>query len=798
MNKRMKNCLRKGMSAVLIGALVFSMAFIPNAVYGASGQAKGKSLVRGELVREAVRLLGAEKTEGEAKKIKDLESGSPYFEDMAAAFHGGLVVPRTDGTLCPEARATNQYMANLFSKVTGETPKELLGTRDPKKYVTQKEFDQFLETVAPNIVGENTEVVKKGNVMVNQPDLTLQNLTVNGNLIIGDGVGDKEAVLHNVTITGSLFVRGGGENSIRITGSSHINIVKMKPVNHKAALKIGEEAEVGTVAILKGSRDVKIQGKADQLLVQAADLTVNAWDAQIRQLDVIGKNINLKAEGSTIIDVLNLEESAAGSGLEILAGSRVKQANIKASGISLTGGGMIDKARIMKDNVKLEVNTGSISIEEGVTGTQIPSSESGGSHTGSGGSAGNGGQDNNNNTANIKIEAVYPKPGSVQVVLSQPVVLEKEAFSISCPTGQDMTIVSAAASQGPDKNKVYDLGTAFYADNTYILTIRLPNGQVIEKEFATNSHAPVLSSCYTERKSNGEAILYVSASQPGILFYLAVPKTAYRASGGADSRSIIGTHIPATPEEIKKNGEQKNLSDGLNTISLTGLAANTAYTVYLATEGGQAGSPVMQGTAGIEAHVEAGDTSGIQIVECDGFHGNEIVLKFSEPIKEELRVSAFTVTCPSQGNITLGSVKTQDSQTFHVYLKENYFMYSGNHYKVQVAFQDGTTASSRFYGDFQWPIITSKGVKRVSGSAIEVNLTVDESGEIYYLINGDSDRSSAITPDVVLNTGTRRPISKGTNSLQIEDVPMEKKGLYMITKDEKGNYPKYVEFIEIP
>ena len=41
--------------------------------------------------------------------------------------------------------------------------------------------------------------------------------------MIGDGVADKEVVLNNVTVTGKTIVRGGGENSIIITGTSDIS-----------------------------------------------------------------------------------------------------------------------------------------------------------------------------------------------------------------------------------------------------------------------------------------------------------------------------------------------------------------------------------------------------------------------------------------------------------------------------------------------------------------------------------------------------------------------------------------------
>ena len=71
--------------------------------------------------------------------------------------------------------------------------------------------------------------MKKGNVIINKP-VTLNDAKITGDLVIGDGVADKEVVLNNVTVTGKTIVRGGGENSIIITGTSDISDMVRKSV----------------------------------------------------------------------------------------------------------------------------------------------------------------------------------------------------------------------------------------------------------------------------------------------------------------------------------------------------------------------------------------------------------------------------------------------------------------------------------------------------------------------------------------------------------------------------------------
>lgn len=59
----------------------------------------------------------------------------------------------------------------------------------------------------PNVISKSTNEVKKGNVVINKPGVVLNDMTIDGNLIIGDGVGVGEATLENVTVKGNTVVR---------------------------------------------------------------------------------------------------------------------------------------------------------------------------------------------------------------------------------------------------------------------------------------------------------------------------------------------------------------------------------------------------------------------------------------------------------------------------------------------------------------------------------------------------------------------------------------------------------------
>lgn len=95
------------------------------------------------------------------------------------------------------------------SPVEGEDKNNLY----PREYITRAEFAQLLHNIfiviesAANVKGNEID----GNALFNYNNgkLTVENVIVDGDLVIADGVGLNSVVLKNVTITGRLVIRGG-------------------------------------------------------------------------------------------------------------------------------------------------------------------------------------------------------------------------------------------------------------------------------------------------------------------------------------------------------------------------------------------------------------------------------------------------------------------------------------------------------------------------------------------------------------------------------------------------------------
>jgi hypothetical protein len=160
------------------------------------------------------------------------------------------------------------------------------GKLNPKANITRAEFAQVMHNVIKDYVKTPTvyESVKSGNVIVNTPNATLKNVTVKGDLIIADGVGEGEVTLDNVKVEGRMLVRAGGENSIIIKGDSEIDTIVIVKQGNKVRIfnETGKEIAVATV---EGTADVILEGKFKNVVVQSPNITVYAQDTEIESVE---------------------------------------------------------------------------------------------------------------------------------------------------------------------------------------------------------------------------------------------------------------------------------------------------------------------------------------------------------------------------------------------------------------------------------------------------------------------------------------------------------------------------------
>ncbi len=122
------------------------------------------------------------------------------------------------------------------------------------------EFAQIFDRILRGYIltkGTYTEDFK-GNLLIRTKDVTLKDMTVRGDLILGNGIADGTIVLDNVTVTGRLLVWGGGTKAVYCQNGTNMPEVVVSRVDGPVKVIFDRDS---TLAVLDTIR-TSITGRA--------------------------------------------------------------------------------------------------------------------------------------------------------------------------------------------------------------------------------------------------------------------------------------------------------------------------------------------------------------------------------------------------------------------------------------------------------------------------------------------------------------------------------------------------------
>lgn len=790
---------------------------------------------------------------GAENTFSDVEEAF-YTDAILKAYEEGLLLDN-DGLLRPRDNATREEVAymiyNAFDIEKSEIPttftdeqeisswakeavvsladKEMIvgseGKFRPQAPITRAE----VMTILNRVLGEyyNVEGLYNGyvdgNVVVSVADANLKDMVIEGDLIISEGVAEGDVVLENVVVEGRTIIRGGGVNSIKVKGTSKINNVIMSKDDSPVRLLVDESAQVDNVTVAKESTDVIVAGKLDKVTFEAENTKLIAQDANIKELNILGETAQVEIKGKTDIKALNVSEQSANTKITVDKDAKVKEVNAEAK-TSIDGSGEVEKVNALANDISVQTKGTQVVAAEGTTGvmagkepvkggttsnTTKPSNENSNSSNGSGSSSGGNtsGGSGNNSGENEDTNKPEEKPLSIAKVetvrnglvrfelneaLDKPLTLD-EVYILCTSGGKDMTILDIKTSD----NKVYELTTSYFDDNTYRLYVYLEDDKLIEKDFVSKYDCAEISSMEMTRTGATTAILSYVSDAPGKFYY-----------GLSKKSTLARTNFNTEPtaEELIEQGVESEMNLHLNTLDIEGLEEGEAYTLYyVAVDTTNRITPVK--SIDISGEVIQGPSQNeIEIEEATPYYrpGNffdenyYFVFKLSEPTKTALTLEQFEIVCPADGKLTLGRVETKDNQTYTVYMKKGYIPKERNTFKVTITFEDGTVATKGFYVDLTAPIIKSAKVEATTSAAIQVELESDEPGKLYYKILDHVEQDTSVKdPTDIYETGTQVKLGYGLNILK--DIPAtEGQWFCYATEDEYGNRQYSYGYKQVP
>ena len=229
-------------------------------------------------------------------KYKDVSKDKWYFEDVAMAVQMGTYNGRSNSSMAPDAPITRQEAMTVVARALeldydSYSKAELTQFSDagkvsnwalpyvramvgadyihgrgkvlaPLDNITRAEFAQiFYNIIGTYIVSKGTyDKDIKGSVLIRTDEVTLQNMTVDGDLIIGCGAADGKITLDNVTVKGRLLVWGGGTKAVYCNNGTNMPAVVVARVDDAVKVIYDRDSTLAVIDTIK----VRITERAKQ------------------------------------------------------------------------------------------------------------------------------------------------------------------------------------------------------------------------------------------------------------------------------------------------------------------------------------------------------------------------------------------------------------------------------------------------------------------------------------------------------------------------------------------------------
>lgn len=252
-------------------------------------------MTRAEMAAIINRSFGCYKT-ADISQYKDVSKDKWYYKDIALAAQMGTYNGRSSSAMAPDAPISRQEAMTVVARALeldydayAKTDLSKFADRDkistwalpyvramvgadyihgrtkglePLDNITRAEFAQiFYNIIGTYIVSKGTyDKDIKGSVLIRTDDVTLQNMTVDGDLIIGCGAADGKITLDNVTVKGRLLVWGGGTAAVYCNNGTNMPAVVVARVDDAVKVIYDRDSTLAVIDTIK----VRITERAKQ------------------------------------------------------------------------------------------------------------------------------------------------------------------------------------------------------------------------------------------------------------------------------------------------------------------------------------------------------------------------------------------------------------------------------------------------------------------------------------------------------------------------------------------------------
>ena len=373
-------------------------------------------ITRAEFFSLLVNSLGAT-ARADISEFSDV-TGLPAasYDVVSVAKQMGIANGYTDGTMRPNSNILRQEAATLVARAMGMSSvadwtlsrfhdsafvsayavtymaalvdKGIMsgypdGSIRPSAFITRAEAVRILDNLFNNVYMPESglrNVYLRGGLLVNTPGAELRDAVIDGDVIIGDGVGSGNVVFSDCTINGRVIVRGGGPNSVTL--SNTVVAEGLYVASYSADTRIAV-TDNSTVPVLEAVSDFTLSGSG----VSAVTILENARRNAIVNLNGVSlDDLSINGPGAQVLlnsgHAINarFDDAGQGASLNLADNTSVGHLTISSPNITVTGKGAIRNLIINNSGANVlpdpEFLTLGLNIIATVAGQSVSSIES--------------------------------------------------------------------------------------------------------------------------------------------------------------------------------------------------------------------------------------------------------------------------------------------------------------------------------------------------------------------------------------------------------------------------------------
>ena len=312
------------------------------------------TLTRAQAAQVFANLLDLE-VQADISRYTDVPEDSWYHTAIAQCVAAGILTGTGGSAMDPQSPVTREELFVMFARALNIRPQsssdvtfgdsgEVSGWA--QGYINALADRGFVSGVGGGMLAPG-EAINRASVM-SLLDKTISDYANTSGTTVGNASGVVLVVADNVSVAGdvdTLVVYGG---SASVTGSQ---VAEATVAGENASLSVSGSAVVERVDVAGAEAVLTLTGS-----VRAGQVSVSGESAQV--------SLSGQAQAASVA----VEETAAGAGLTVGAGSAVTTVDSAAANVTISGSGTVETANVSGNNTTVNTDGTDLTVAQGTTG----------------------------------------------------------------------------------------------------------------------------------------------------------------------------------------------------------------------------------------------------------------------------------------------------------------------------------------------------------------------------------------------------------------------------------------------